>query len=371
MSAFPARLDFNQTPLVVIWELTRACALACKHCRAEANPHRSPLELTFAEGCQLMDQVKELGAPVFVMTGGDPAMRPDFYDLVAYGTKIGLRVSASPSGTKLMTRENLKRAAEAGLQRASFSFDGSNAAIHDSFRGVKNSFQWTVDAVRYAQEAGIQTQINTTVHKGNLHDLPALAHLVEELDSVLWSVFFLVPTGRGQLDDIISPEEHEEVLNWLYDLSGQVSFPIKTTEAPWYRRIAMQRAGIDPANLQAGVPIAAFSGPKLPAASGPRDRGSSLGVNDGKGFVFISHTGEVTPSGFLPLAAGNIREQTLADLYRHSELFVALRDPDRLQGKCGVCPYRQVCGGSRARAYAITGDYLASEPYCTYLPPGI
>jgi radical SAM protein with 4Fe4S-binding SPASM domain len=336
-----ARLDYAVTPLVVIWEMTRACSLVCTHCRADAIPRRHPLELDTAEGFDLMDQVKELGAPVFVLTGGDPLMRRDFYELVEYGTKIGLRVSASPSATRLLNRAALDRAKQAGLVRVAISLDGAGPQTHDAFRGVPGSFDMTIRALQEARDAGLEIQVGTTVTRRTAPDLPLLLELISDLDVSMWNVFFLVPVGRGQIEDCLDAQGHEEVLIWLEKRSRETPFPIKTTEAPHYRRIA--------------------------AASGRPVPGS--GVGDGKGFVFISHLGEIQPSGFLPLTAGYIRQRGLTSAYRDSPLFRDLRDPDLLKGKCGACEFKRVCGGSRARAYALTGDYLGPDPACAYQPP--
>ncbi|MFZ5814462.1 MAG: radical SAM protein [Bacillota bacterium] len=336
-------IDFDQRPLVVIWEVTRACALACKHCRAEANPRRDPNELTFEEGCRLMDQVRELDPMVFVLTGGDPFMRKDLPELVRYGTSIGLRISGSPSGTRLANLTNMERCAAAGMQRVAFSLDHSTAEAHDAFRGVNGSFQWTMEGIAAAKQAGMEVQIGTTVTRYNWKDLPDIATRVAEIGVALWSVFFLIPTGRGQLSDMLTPEEHEEVMEWLAEYSRTAPFAIKSTEGPHWRRVLLQK-GIT------GLP--------------------TMGVNDGKGFAFISHTGDVNPSGFLPWRAGNVKEESLTKIYRESEVFRLLRDPSKLKGKCGACEYRGICGGSRARAYGVYGDWLAEDPACAYIPPG-
>ncbi len=336
----PAALDYNVTPLVVIWEITRACPLACVHCRADANVRRHPLELNTEEGYRLMDQVKELGAPVFVLTGGDPLMRKDFFDLVRYGTSIGLRVSASPSATRLVTPDSMAKARAAGLMRVAISLDGASPEVHDAFRGVPGSYEMTMDCVRYAKDAGLEVQIGTTVTRRNVQDLPRMVEQLNGMDISLWNAFFLVPVGRAQADECLSAEEHEQVLQWLHETTARVPFPIKTTEAPHYRRIAQAL------------------GTKIPGN----------GVGDGKGFVFVSHIGEIQPSGFFPLTAGDIRKESIADVYRHSPLFQALRDPNQLKGKCGVCEFRATCSGSRARAWSMTGDYLESDPFCAYIP---
>lgn len=365
--------DFDRAPMVVIWEITRACALACKHCRADAITRRHPGELTTEEGFRLMDQIKELDSPIFVLTGGDPLLRPDFFDLVRYGTEIGLRVSASPSGTKLVTAENMRKAAAAGLKRVQFSLDGASAETHDAFRRVKGSYQWTMDGIRNCLDNGIEVQISTTVSRHSIGELRQIARIVEDVGSTLWSVFFLIPVGRGQEEDMVTAEEIEEVLNFLWDLSGEVNFAIKTTEAPFFRRVARQRAGVAPDAPAPAAVMKLMAGDRrpTPAPGLPMPgRIASFGVNDAKGFVFIDHLGEVCPSGFLYVSGGNVREKPLAEIYRESQVFKELRNADLLKGKCGVCEYRYNCGGSRARAYAVTGDYLESDPFCAYVPPG-
>jgi AdoMet-dependent heme synthase len=353
-----AAADFSQTPYLVIWETTRSCDLACKHCRAEAVTNRHPLELTTAEAKRMMDDVRGFGRPLFVLTGGDPLKRPDVVELVEYGTSIGLRMAMTPSGTPLMTESVLRELKAAGLARLAVSLDGSTPGIHDTFRGVDGSWDWTITMLRTARDIGLTTQVNTTVSRHNLEDFDALCDLMVGLGITLWSVFFLVPVGRAQAEDVASADEFESVFNRMYDLSKTAPFDIKSTAAPQYRRVILQR---QVAERRAGGRTAAPS----PLADGV---GRSKGVNDGDGFVFISHTGGICPSGFLPLAAGNVRRHNVVDVYRNAPMFVALRDRDRLKGKCGVCEYRDVCGGSRARAFAVTGDMLESEPFCSHVP---
>jgi radical SAM protein len=351
------RFDFNERPLVVIWEVTQACDLQCHHCRACAQPLRDLRELTSVEARRLIDEVAELGAPIFVFTGGDPLKRADIYDLVKYAAARGVHPSLTPSATPLLTRDAILRLKAAGLSRLAVSLDASTAAVHDGFRGVPGSWQRTVQAVRWAEEAGLPLQINTTVTRRNLHDLSAIAALLEQWKVALWSVFFLVPTGRGQIADVVSPEEAEKVFETLYSISKRVRFHIKTTEGQHYRRFVLQQ-----------LAARSSAGSDAPTDLPTWRPDSRPGVNDGKGFVFISHVGEVYPSGFLPRSGGNVRQQSLADVYRNSALFQALRDPDCLKGKCGLCEFRNVCGGSRARAYAMTGDLFASDPCCIYDP---
>ncbi len=363
------KLDFNQRPYIVIWETTQACDLACVHCRACAQPARNPFELSTAEAKGLIDQIAEMEVPVFVLTGGDPLKRPDIYDLVEYASGRGVHTSMTPSATPLLTREAIAKLKERGLARLAVSLDGSTAVIHDAFRRVEGSYRCTLDAIRWARELGLPVQINTTITRRNLDDFDAMVRLLETLDIVLWSVFFLVSTGRGQANDLVNAEEFEMVFEKLYQAAARVPFDIKTTEAQHYRRFLLQRRAQE---RQSGVKSARTSVPAaqaFPAAlGGDGIARAPRGLNDAKGFVFISHVGEVFPSGFLPQAAGNIRREKLADVYRDSPLFRTLRDTSQLKGKCGVCEFKEICGGSRARAYALTGDALAEEPCCIYQP---
>jgi radical SAM protein len=365
----PRKLDFNEKPYIVIWETTQACDLACVHCRACAQPQRNPFELSTAEAKGLIDQIAEMKVPVFVLTGGDPLKRPDILELVQYAHQRGVHTSMTPSATPLLTKEAIARLKEGGLARLAVSLDGSAAEIHDAFRRVPGSYQWTLDAIRGAGELGLPVQVNTTITRRNLDDFDSTVRLLETLDIVLWSVFFLVPTGRGQTADLVTAEEFETMFEKLYQASARVKFDIKTTEAQHYRRFLLQRRA-DERKQGAGAPRASVPAAQaFPAAlGGDGIARAPRGLNDGKGFVFVSHVGEVFPSGFLPLAAGNIREQRLADLYRDSPLFRALRDTSQLQGKCGACEFKDICGGSRARAYALTGDVMAEEPCCAYQP---
>jgi AdoMet-dependent heme synthase len=352
--------DYDQYPFIVIWEVTRACALKCLHCRAEAQYKADPRQLSFEEGKRLIDQVAEMDHPLFVFTGGDPLMRPDLFELARYAiSEKGLPVSMTPSATPKVTQDAIVKAKEVGLSRWAFSLDGSCAEIHDHFRGTKGSYDLTMRGISYLKEQQIPIQINTTVSNYNLTDLEAIAHKVADMGAVLWSLFFLVPTGRGMQKDMITPQQHEEVMEWLYRLGPTVPFGIKTTEAPHYRRIVAQMGRAEGA--------AAQSGDKRPKLFDRLGR-APKGVNDGDGFVFISHIGDVYPSGFLPVACGNVRERSLLDIYRHSPVMKELRDKSLLKGKCGACEFKEICGGSRARAYAVTGDYLESDPACAYIP---
>lgn len=352
-------LDFAQNPFIVIWEMTRACDLACVHCRAEAVDRRSPDELTTDQGRALLDEIARFGKPLVVLTGGDPLKRPDTFDLIEHGSRAGLRMTMTPSGTPLMNTAALVACRERGLARLAVSLDGANAAVHDGFRRVEGSFDWSVRMLREARRLGLATQVNSTITRATIAEFDALAALVEEVGAALWSVFFLVPTGRGKPEDEVSAEEYEEIFSRMYALSKRAPFDIKSTAAPHYRRYVIQQES------RAGR--AGMAGPGWNARDGVGR--AARGVNDGSGFAFVSHIGEIYPSGFLPVAAGNVKTESLAAVYRESPLFKSLRDPDLLKGKCGACNFRRICGGSRARAYAMTGDVLESDPFCAYVPP--
>ena len=320
-----------------------------------------PLELSLNEGKRLIDEIAQMQVPVFVLTGGDPIKRPDLFELIHYATQAGVRVSLTPSATPLLTRQVIQQLKQCGLARLAVSLDGSQAKVHDVFRGMSGSFDRTMEAIDWASEAGLPVQINTTFSRTNVADFDQIATLMETKKIVLWSVFFLVPTGRGKIDDLLSAEEFEAAFAKLYKLSRCARFHIKTTEAQHYRRYVLQQ---QVAQHRSGKQSVASTAEKVQDTIGRAPRG----LNDGKGFVFVSHLGEVFPSGFLPFSAGNVRTESLSTIYRESPIFQQLRDPEQLGGKCGACEFRHVCGGSRARAYALTGDLLAEEPCCSYIP---
>jgi AdoMet-dependent heme synthase len=346
--------DFERSPFLVIWEVTRACALSCVHCRADAIARRDPRELGTEEGFHLIDQVGSFGTPppLLVLTGGDPMWRKDLADLVGRATSAGLTVALTPSGTAMATPKRLAELKAAGLSRVAVSLDGPDPESHDAFRRVKGSYANTMKIVDAVIDLGLPLQINSTVSRLTLPRLPELAALVGTLPLTLWAAFFLVQTGRGAGVEQITPQECEDVLRYLDGLSRRVPFGIKTTEAPHYRRVQL-------ASERAGVPATSLGGRHLRA---PRP------VNDGNGFVFVDHVGNVCPSGFLPMPRGNVREGRLVETYRQDPVFKGLRDPDALGGRCGRCELRAVCGGSRSRAFAATGDAFAEDPLCAYDP---
>jgi AdoMet-dependent heme synthase len=354
-------IDFDQAPFLVIWETTQACDLACKHCRAEAQPLHHPDELSTGEAKQLLEVVRRFGPIIFVFSGGDAMKRPDLVELVRYGASLGLRMAITPATTPLTSREKLIELRDAGLSRLAVSLDGSNAEIHDEFRRVAGSFAHGLRILRESQEIGLSTQVNTVVSRHNLDDFERQCELMATLGIVFWEVFFLVPMGRARPQDVASPQEFEAVFHRLYDLAGTAPFDIKATAAPQYTRVVRQRRASEEGRRG--------NGPAPEAAAMAGDGiGRARGVNDGDGFLFVSHTGDIYPSGFLPIAAGNVRRDDLVDVYRNAPLFRKLRDKELRKGKCGVCEFLPVCGGSRARAYAMTGDYLQAEPCCAHIP---
>jgi radical SAM protein len=316
-----------------------------------------------------------MGVPIFVFTGGDPMKRKDVFELIRYAAEKGVQVALTPSATPLLTREAIFKLKEAGLVRLGISLDGSTPEIHDAFRGLPGAWARTIQAIEWANEAEIPIQVHSTISRHNAADLDALCALFEKMAIVMWNVFFLVPVGRGQLDDLLTGEEFEQVFGKIYELSHRVNFQIKTTEAMHYRRYLLQHnleercvshgmiSGHGQAAAQAYEPGAPTADAQTRTASWATRR-----VNDGKGFLFVSHVGNVYPSGFLPIHAGNVRERPLAEIYRNAPIFKSLRDTSKLEGKCGACEYKEICGGSRARAYAVTGDPLAAEPCCIYQP---
>ena len=347
-------MNFDQAPMLVIWEVTQACDLACVHCRASAQPDRNPHELSTEQGYRLLDEIRRFGEPLMVFTGGDPLKRPDLYDLIRHSVKIGLRTNVTPSATPLLTGEAIEGFKAAGVTRMAISLDGPDAKSHDDFRGIPGTFERAMFALRQARDIGLDTQLQTTVTRRNMARLPEMAEIAKEVRTKMWSLFFLIVTGRALENDDLQADEYEKVFEFMYDLSKTAPFGVKTTEAMHYRRYVAQRMKTE-------------HGPtENENAKGVAWR--TAGVSDGKGFVFVSHQGEIYPSGFLPVSGGNVLRDSLTEVYRNSSLFRTLRDTSQREGKCGICEYQKICGGSRSRAYAFTGDYLAEDPRCVYQP---
>jgi radical SAM protein len=339
----------------VYWEVTRACSLACRHCRAEAVPDADPMQLTFDEGVAFLRQISQFGDPLpqLILTGGDPLARPDLFGLIDEAHRVGVSVSITPAATQALTREVLVRLKQHSVDGLGLSLDGSSAARHDSIRGVTGTFDRTVQAMRWAQELEMPLQVNTLVAAETADDLPAIYELLKSFRVARWSLFFLISVGRGKVLQPLAPEEGEQLMSWIYAMSLVAPFIVATTEAPSYRRVALERMRSEGLTAEQIKGSNAFRG---------------FGIRDGHGIVFVSHTGEICPAGFLPLVVGNVRQDHLADVYRNAPVFKSLHDPTQFEGRCGRCQYHMLCGGSRARAFEASGNALASDPFCTHEP---
>lgn len=370
-------VDFDERPFTVAWELTRSCALACRHCRAEAQPKPDPRELSTAEARQVIEQLVDLSPAVLVLTGGDPMMRRDLFEIVDYAVQGGLRVAVSPSATALTTRARLQHLRDLGVSMVHISIDGACAVTHDAFRGFPGTFQRSLEILADCQSLKLPVQIGTTVTRTTNPELPRIAEIVVRYDVGMWNCFYLVPTGRGRAEEMLDAAQAEASWEWLAELSENVSFGVRTTAAPQFRRVSLQRrqrtsttpirmAGAGYAFKEAGAATGIWGG------KGEGSKPDLRGVNDGKGFMFIDRIGNICPSGFLQLPAGNVRDERIATIYRETELFRRLRDPSALEGRCGRCEYADLCGGSRARAYGVSGSYLADDPLCSLnVPPPV
>jgi radical SAM protein len=347
--------DLNHSPFVVFYETTRACDLACQHCRACAQPRRHPKELTLQDASVLFDQLTEFPKkPLLVFTGGDPFKRDDIFELTHSAVAAGLSVAMTPSATPLVTKKSLHRLREAGVKRLAVSLDGTDAKTHDEFRGIEGTYDRTLEIIAGAREAGFAIQINTTLTTLNFDQLDDLADFLAGQGIVLWSVFFLVNVGRSRALQRILPDQYEAAFEKLWNYAQKYPYGVKTTEAHHYRRFVLSQHG----NPQQSP---------LDTARGRIQR-APLGVRDGNGVMFVSHTGKIYPSGFMPITCGSFPHDSVVDVYQNDDMFLRLRDTGALKGKCGVCRFREVCGGSRARAYSVFGDPLAPEPDCSYIP---
>ena len=348
--------DFSRNPMLVYWEMTQACGLACKHCRAEAMPTPHPLELTTDESKRFLHQLVDFGNPLphLILTGGDPLSRKDIFPLIDYANSIGLEVSITPSATPELTNDAITKLKDHGIQSLGLSLDGSCVEKHDAIRAIPGTFERTMEAARHCGRLGIPIQVNTLVAEETADDLPAIYELLRTSFPVMrWSLFFLISVGRGKALNEVSPQEGECIMRWVFDLSQHSPFAVKTTEAPSYRRIAIEKM------RSTGMPT-----PDMKSTSVYK----GFQIRDGHGIVFVSNLGDIYPSGFLPLRCGNVRKGSLVDVYRESEIFRGLHSAATFHGKCGTCEYSHICGGSRARAFAHTGDALGTDPFCPYEP---
>jgi len=360
-------VNYEQRPMLVFWETTRACLLACKHCRASATPGALPGELTHDEGIAFIDSIAGFGRPhpILVLTGGDCLLRPDIFELVDHATELGIPTALSPSVTPMLTPDAIDKIVASGVKAVSISLDGATAATHEGVRGIPGHFPATVAAIRQLKLAGLTVQINTTVMAGNVHELPDVAALLGAMGVDIWEVFFLVHVGRGVAEGALDPAAHEDVCHMLYD-ACQYGFIVRTVEAPFFRRVVASRreGGATPDSdlyreLSGRMHELMGPGTHKPSAH-------TAATRDGKGIVFIAHDGDVYPAGFLPLKLGNVRETPLAEIYRDHPDLRAIRAAE-FSGRCGICQFADLCGGSRARAWAATGDVLSEDPACAFL----
>ena len=349
--------DYAQTPLNIYWEMTQACALACRHCRAEAVPNAHPNELTFEEGVSFLRQIPDFGEPMpqLILTGGDPLKRRDLFHIIDETRRLGIGVSITPAATSALTYDILVKLKNHGVEGLGLSLDGSSADKHDSIRGVPGTFDRTMQAIRWAQELEMPLQVNTLVAAETAPDIPAVYELLKPFAVSRWSLFFLISVGRGKVLQPLSPEDGEKLMGWIHDTSLVAPFTVATTEAPSYRRVALEK-----------MRAQGMTGEQIKKSGAYR----GFGIRDGHGIMFVSNTGEICPAGFLPLVVGNVRTDRVADIYRNSSVFRSLHNPTEFEGRCGLCEYHALCGGSRARAYGATGNPLETDPFCAYEPHG-
>lgn len=363
-------IDFAVRPLNIYWEMTQACDLACRHCRAAAMPWGHPEQLTTAEGKALLRQILEFGAPYphLILTGGDPLQRADLWELIAEARELGIPVAITPAATPRLTQAVIAELPAAGVSALGLSLDGSTAARHDGIRQVEGTFERTLQALGWGREAGLAMQVNTLVSAETVDDIPAIYERLRGSGIRRWSLFFLIPMGRGAVLQPVTPERGEALMGWALDIGAEAPFVVASTEAPSFRRLAAMRRGgaAGAAARQFGTSTTAqvMAAPGTAVHGGGHRHGGLPGVRDGHGIMFVSHRGEICPSGFLPIVAGNVRRDSIVEVYRNGVPFADLHDPSCFHDLCGVCGYNHICGGSRARAYAATGDVLGSDPLC-------
>ncbi len=365
---------YEEKPVLVFWETTKACQLKCRHCRAEAILQALPGELNTKEGKALIDSLTDFGRPypILILTGGDPLMRKDIFELIDYAVGKGIRVGLAPAVTPLLTEETIERIAERGVKAVSISLDSPFPEVHDAIRGIEGTWEKTVWAIKEFLKHGLAVQVNTVVMRETVDGLPEMVKLIKDLGVEIWEVFYLVPTGRGNFESDLRPEEWEDVTHFLYEASKHLL--VRTTEGPMFRRVAIMRKaleekGLDPDGVLKPGELYFRLKKRLVEllGEGGEARAQTMGTRDGKGIVFIAYNGNVYPSGFLPFSVGNVREKSLVEIYREGELMKKLRSAE-FEGRCGKCEFREICGGSRARAYAYSLNPLAEDPACPYEP---
>ncbi len=350
--------DFNRNPLMFYYEITLACDLVCKHCRASAQEQPAPDELSTEQSMALLEEVNRFPRkPTVCFTGGDPLKRKDLFPVMAHAAELGISTALTPSATPLATRDSFRNAKNAGVSAIGLSLDGPDAELHDAFRGFSGSFEQTKKMLAWCREFRLPVQVNTSITQRNVDRLDEIAELLAREGIMMWSVFFLIPVGRGKEEKRIEVAQYRTVFEKLYKYSKIMPFFIKTTEAPHYRRYVLEQGG-DPLSMPAGKegdPVGRGSHKRAP-----------LGITDGRGIMFVAHNGDIYPAGFLPVFCGRFPKDSPVTVYQEHPVFQALHNPDNYKGKCGSCTFRQQCGGSRARAYAVYGDYLGPEPDCFF-----
>lgn len=364
------RTDFSEAPIFVCWEATKACLLSCRHCRARAISNAQPGELDTLEAFKIIDQLLEFGEPypALLLTGGDPLMRSDFFELIEYAKRKDIYVAVAASVTPRLNQDSISHMRDSGVDIMSVSLDGATPETHDRIRGIQGTWKATIDVLRLARELGLRTQANTTVMRSNTTQLADIFHLAKENGAVAWEVFFLIRTGRGASLESLDASESEEVMNFLYE-AALYGIPVRTAEGPSFRRIRIQRQ-----NNESTPPSGQLYRKLADRLRELEDKPTDLPkfklthTSDGRGIMFVSHTGEVYPSGFLPINCGNAPEQNLRMIYRTNPTFLALKDSSNLKGRCGICEFKTICGGSRSRAYAELNDPFEEDPICPYHP---
>lgn len=358
---------------LLFWETTKACNLRCQHCRAVPEAERSLVELDTREAFGLIDQIADVAKPVLVLSGGEPLYRSDIFDIGAYGCSKGFRMALATNGT-MIDRPLSRRIKDTGFSRVAISLDGAAAPTHDAFRGIPGSHAKAIDGLRFLREAGVSIQINSTIARHNVSELPALLDLSLALGADALHIFMLVPVGCGVSiadREMLPADEYERVLHWFYDQSKSVEIDLKATCAPHYFRVRAQRIVEERKQGDRSTPFVAH-GTQMKAAPDPAGgrplSAMTRGCLAGTAVCFVSNAGDIYPCGYLPVSAGNVRQQPFGEIWAGSRVFQQLRDPSALGGKCGICKYEGICGGCRARAYSDYGDYLAEEPFCTYEP---
>lgn len=358
-------------PRLVFWETTAGCNLACVHCRRITLADKlMPEDLSTQEAFHLIDDIAAAGKPVFVLSGGEPLFRPDIYEIARYASDAGLPVALATNGT-LIDDQVAAQIKESGVRRVSISFDGADAATHDAFRGLKGSFAAAIRGFKALRKVGLPVQINTTVAKHNEDQMEAMLAMAKELDAVGLHLFLLVPVGCGvelAQDQMISAQEYERVLNWLYDTEkNEPQLQLKATCAPHYFRIMRQRQAQERRQGTA-QPLPASHDRQVNGHPHGQMHAATKGCLAGTGVCFISHRGEVFPCGYLPVEAGNVRQDEFGEIWQGSPVFGQMRNDELLEGKCGICQFKSLCSGCRARAFGTVGNYMAEEPFCAYDP---